>query len=213
MVGRKNLPSHWNGIFTTPPMRYDIFRLEVSRIGFTQEFCSPNFRDGRSILETAQGLIKGLISPPDLPIMEVVWHRHRFFSVDNRRLAALRLADMAYRERGIRDLSFPLPLAVNVRLIDELHALRRGWDSKFETGLWAGRSIRVRPDGLQVGRSLASTTFGCDLVLPCKERDASQRRRVHFCIVCSGKTFRLCTACSKPFCSLHMQNHVAHCQP
>jgi hypothetical protein len=100
-------------------MSYGVFRLEVIRIGFTPDFCAPKFRDGRPILETAQGLIEGKILPSDLPIMGVVWHRNRFFSVDNRRLVALRLADIASRDRGIRDSSFPLPLAVDVRLIDE----------------------------------------------------------------------------------------------
>ena len=100
-------------------MSYGVFRLEVIRIGFTQDFCAPKFRDGRPILETAQDLIEGRVLPSDLPIMGVVWHRNRIFFVDNRRLVALCLADIASRDRGIRDSSFPLPLAVDVRLIDE----------------------------------------------------------------------------------------------
>ena len=51
--------------------------------------------------------------------MGVVLHHNQFFSVDNRRLVALRLADIASRDKGIRDSSFPLPFAVDVRLIDE----------------------------------------------------------------------------------------------
>jgi hypothetical protein len=90
-------------------MSYGVFRLEVIRIGFTQDFCAPKFRDGRPILETAQGLIEGKILPSDLPIMGVVWHRNRFFSVDNTRLVALRLADIASRVGAFETHPFHRP--------------------------------------------------------------------------------------------------------
>jgi hypothetical protein len=138
--------------------------LRVQDIGFSQESCGVRFRDGRPVLDTASELLHDAKLLSAIPAIEVVYHRGRFFTLDNRRLVAFRLVDLARKIRGI-PTELPLPVRIPVEIVGRERAVYRQWDRKFHTGLWAGRSILIeRTSGLRVGSSAATTTFGIDLL-------------------------------------------------
>jgi len=141
------------------PFRLGSHVFDVHHIWFSQETCSHHFRHGTIVLETAAAIIKDPPLRDKIPQIQVVWHKGKLFSLDNRRLAAFRIADLAVKHRQL------LPLRITVRLVSGDGAMERRWSQKFMTGLWAGKIIRITGRcGGTAGTTLASTTYGRELV-------------------------------------------------
>jgi hypothetical protein len=68
-------------------------------VRFSQNSISQNFKDGGSVKDLADGLRTGRIDPSDIPEVRLVEQDGKFYSLDNRRLAAFQEAgiDMPYR--------------------------------------------------------------------------------------------------------------------
>lgn len=130
-------------------------------VGFSHNTCSERFRDTQvSLLTTARSLIYGWVTWRQLPAVRVFWHRGRFYTLANRRLAAARLWALALQDdgRGGQE-EVRMPACV----VSEAEARRWGWERKFTTGFSQGRSIRILSTSLRIGRTRATTTFGTEL--------------------------------------------------
>jgi len=90
----------------------------------------------------------------------VFWHRGRFYTLANRRLAAARLWALALQGASQREQE---ELRMPARVVSEAEARRWGWDGKFTTGFSQGRSVRILGTSLRVGCTRATTTFGAEL--------------------------------------------------
>lgn len=128
------------------------FETMPSNIGFCHDSIAPAFRDGRAILATLLELVSGSLSLRDMPMMQVVLHEDRFYSVSNRRLCLYRLCEY------LGMLSADTPVKVQL-----LETLPRDFARKFTTpchGEWA----RVRRDGRICARTFDETSFGRELL-------------------------------------------------
>ena len=96
-------------------------------------------------------LVNGTTSIRKMPMMEVVIHQDRMFSVSNRRLCLYRLCE----HLGILSI-------VKVKL---LSSLPKRFDSKFTTPC-DGEWVRVRRDGRICHLTLEQTTFGREEIWP-----------------------------------------------
>ena len=101
-------------------------------IRYSQDSIGPNFKDGRSVLDLADGLSTGAVDPGSIPPIRIFNRDGRWFSLDNRRLAAFDLAGV----------DAPYVLATP----DEI--AREAW--KFTTKN-NGDSIRIRRLNIKVG--------------------------------------------------------------
>lgn len=119
--------------------------LAPCEICFTQATIKSEFKNGKSLEETACQLACSDIQKRDLPMIQVVQHSDGFmYSLDNRRLAVLRLLQLSGIIRGIKVLIIPM---------DE-----RQWRKKFDPQS-NHMQIRVRGVNLIIGSSLETTTF------------------------------------------------------
>ncbi|CAK9073168.1 ATP-dependent RNA helicase DOB1 (mRNA transport regulator MTR4) [Durusdinium trenchii] len=132
--------------------------LDPLDIGFSQANCSANFqcppvRGGPGdILGLAKGLSDGSIFPSQVRPLSIYWFRHRYYSLDNRRLAAFRLWRL-----------FAEDAKVPVKVLNRSQALSEHWLRKFSTGFTGGRKIRIRGSDLFVGATREQCTFGNNL--------------------------------------------------
>ena len=132
--------------------------LDPLDIGFSQANCSANFqctpvRGGPGdILGLAKGLSDGSIFPSQVRPLSIYWFRHRYYSLDNRRLAAFRLWRL-----------FAEDAKVPVKVLNRSQALSEHWLRKFSTGFTRGRKIRIRGSDLFVGATREQCTFGNNL--------------------------------------------------
>eukprot|EP00929_Paragymnodinium_shiwhaense_P027809 TRINITY_DN16238_c0_g1_i2.p1 TRINITY_DN16238_c0_g1~~TRINITY_DN16238_c0_g1_i2.p1 ORF type:complete len:1210 (-),score=197.28 TRINITY_DN16238_c0_g1_i2:509-4138(-) len=143
-----------------PHMPGTWIELSPADVGFTHDSISEHFRKSRvSLLTTARALLHGWNSWRELPPVRVFWHRGRFYTLANRRLAAARLWFMAVNpEDGEKTLSGMQFLVASTR-----DAERWGWQEKFTTGFTQGRSVRIRESNKRVGLTRKTTTFGREL--------------------------------------------------
>ena len=104
------------------------------------------------ILGLAKGLSDGSIFPSQVRPLSIYWFRHRYYSLDNRRLAAFRLWRL-----------FAEDAKVPVKVLNRRQALSEHWLRKFSTGFTGGRKIRIRGSDLFVGATREQCTFGNNL--------------------------------------------------
>ena len=132
--------------------------LDPLDIGFSQSSCGANFRrppvpgGPDEILGLAKGLSNGSILPMQVDPIKIYWFRHRFYSLDNRRLAAFRLWRLL--EEDAR---------VPVKVLNRNQALNEFWLKKFATGFTGGRKIRIAGSDQFVGVTREQSTFGSSL--------------------------------------------------
>jgi RHS repeat-associated protein len=69
-----------------------VFKLDSSKIRFSQKSISGKFKDGGSLEDLVEGLKSGKIKPEDLPAIRLVDKDGKLFTLDNRRLYALQQA-------------------------------------------------------------------------------------------------------------------------
>ena len=115
-----------------PDQRRGLQLVPVHSLRYSQESISKTFRDGRAVQETAEALASGKLAIHDLPRIRVVDHRGVLFTMDNRRLSAMREA-------------FPEPTHHNLQIEVALVSLddagvRREWVRKCTVGT----SVNVR---------------------------------------------------------------------
>ena len=102
--------------------------LAPCEICFTQATIKSEFKNGKSLEETACQLACSDIQKRDLPMIQVVQHSDGFmYSLDNRRLAVFRLLQLTGIIRGIKVLIIPM---------DE-----RQWRKKFTRKAITCRSV------------------------------------------------------------------------
>lgn len=108
------------------------------------------------VLITSWGLAKALcdgsVRPKDVTPLNIYWFRHRYYSLDNRRLAAFRL----YRLK-CEDAKVP------VIVLNRRQALEQLWLKKFSTGFTGGQKIRITKTDRFVGMTREQSTFGSSL--------------------------------------------------
>ena len=132
--------------------------LDPLDIGFSQSSCGANFRrppvpgGPDEILGLAKGLSNGSILPMQVDPIKIYWFRHRFYSLDNRRLAAFRLWRLLKEDAR-----------VPVKVLNRNQALNELWLKKFNTGFTGGRKIRIRGSDQFVGVTREQSTFGSSL--------------------------------------------------
>ena len=68
--------------------------LPCTSVKYTQKSCSKAFSCGRSLQETVEGIVKGVIDPlvSDFLVLTAVRFGDRLYSIDNRRLLCMRTA-------------------------------------------------------------------------------------------------------------------------
>ncbi|CAJ1351245.1 unnamed protein product [Effrenium voratum] len=132
--------------------------LDPLDIGFSQQSCAANFPQSpvphgpESVLDFAKALKDGSVLPAHVKPIEIYWFRHRFYSLDNRRLAAFRLWRLS--EEDAR---------VPVKVLNRSQALNKHWLKKFSTGFTGGRKIRITGSDHFVGVTREQSTFGSSL--------------------------------------------------
>lgn len=77
------------------------------KIDFSQQSISEYFADGQLLTEVVQGLIKGTISPADIPSIRIVEVGRRLITLDNRRLRVFKDACVQEIEVIVCSLSDP----------------------------------------------------------------------------------------------------------
>eukprot|EP00933_Yihiella_yeosuensis_P008423 TRINITY_DN113856_c0_g1_i1.p1 TRINITY_DN113856_c0_g1~~TRINITY_DN113856_c0_g1_i1.p1 ORF type:complete len:419 (-),score=67.06 TRINITY_DN113856_c0_g1_i1:271-1527(-) len=129
-------------------MRKDYKFLFPSEIGFTQDSIKSEFQSGESLLQSAIKVANHDIQKRDIPMIHIVWSdRHnKYFSLDNRRLAAFRLLEMCGKTRKIK--------CTVEDMKSKCDEFNRKFDSKD-----GGKTIRVRGTNKIVGTSTSNTTF------------------------------------------------------
>lgn len=136
--------------------------LSPLEVGFAQKSCSDKFRDGKTIAHLVGNLAARVQRKREVPVIRICRHGDRWYSLDNRRLAAFRIAKMLHPE---------------VCKTVKCHAVvpdPKEWRKKFSTES-EGRVVYVsRTDGEVVGDSLATTTYrACHEDAPDVDSDAS----------------------------------------
>ena len=132
--------------------------LDPLEIGFSQSHCKATFQrppvlGGPEDIEgLARALRDGTIDPMQVNPIRLYWFRHRYYSLDNRRLAAFRLWRLL-----VEDAKAP------VVVLNTSQALNGRWLSKFTTGFTGGRKIRITQTDLFVGLTREQSTFGSHL--------------------------------------------------
>ena len=132
--------------------------LDPLEIGFSQSHCKATFqrppvlRGPEDIEGLARALSDGTIDPMQVNPIRLYWFRHRYYSLDNRRLAAFRLWRLL-----VEDAKAP------VVVLNTSQALSGRWLSKFTTGFTGGRKIRITQTDLFVGLTREQSTFGSHL--------------------------------------------------
>ena len=112
---------------------------------FTQASIKSEFKNGKSLEETACQLACSDMQKRDLPMIQVVQHVDGFmYSLDNRRLAVFRLLQLTGIIRRIKVLVVPMD--------------HRQWRNKFDNES-DHTQIRVRGVNFIIGSSLETTTF------------------------------------------------------
>ena len=138
-----------------PGYRGDVDPLDVF---FSQSTCAGKFQalpvggGLDQVLDFAKALSDGTLDAGKVKRLHIHWFRHRYYSLDNRRLAAFRLF------RLLRD-----DAKVPVIVLDRSQALRQGWSRKFNTGFTGGQKIRIRQTNEFVGLTREQSTFGHSL--------------------------------------------------
>lgn len=122
-------------------------RAKPTEIRFTQGTAGKEFRNKRSLAETAIALAKADIQKRDVEMMRVTHHDGQLFTLDNRRLAVFRLLEFAGKTRMVKARLVPK---------DE-----KEWKRKFDTEDY-GASVKVRGTHFIVGLSPTTTTFPLD---------------------------------------------------
>lgn len=115
-----------------PDQRRVLQLVPLHRLKYSQDSINKTFRDGRAVQETAEALASGKLAIHDLPRIRVVDHRGVLFTLDNRRLSAMR---EAFPEPTHRNLQIEVAL---VSLDDA--GVRREWIRKCTVGT----SVSVR---------------------------------------------------------------------
>lgn len=129
--------------------------LDPLDIFFSQATCSANFRRApvlggpNDILGLAKALGDGRISPSDVKPLNIYWFRHRYYSLDNRRLAAFRLWRLMDEEAKVQ-----------VVVLNRSQALEKLWLRKFSTGFTGGQKIRITQTDRFVGITRQQSTYG-----------------------------------------------------
>lgn len=132
--------------------------VDAFDIGFSQASCSANFHQPpapggpNDILGLAKALIDGRVQPAQVNPIKIHWFRHRYYSLDNRRLAAFRLWRLLDKDAKV-------PVVV----LSRNQALRERWLRKFTTGFTGGRKIRITQTDRFVGLTREQSTFGSSL--------------------------------------------------
>ena len=132
--------------------------LDPLDLGFSQAACSRKFRappvagGPEHILGLAAALCDGSIRSSDVRPESIYWFRHRFYSLDNRRLAAFRLFRLKCEDAKV------LVIVLNRR-----QALEQLWLRKFSTGFTGGQKIRITQTDRFVGITREQCTYGCNL--------------------------------------------------
>lgn len=128
--------------------------LDPLQIGFSQATCGARFRHAPvpggpdDILGLAKALCDGSIHPREVRPLNIYWFRHRYYSLDNRRLAAFRLFRLKCEDAK-----------VPVLVLNRRQALERSWLKKFNTGFTGGQKIRITRTDRFVGISRLQSTF------------------------------------------------------
>lgn len=68
--------------------------IDPKEVRYTQSSIKATFKDGRSVLELAEGLKSGSISPESVPPIRIFEEGGKLWTLDNRRLAAFELAQI-----------------------------------------------------------------------------------------------------------------------
>lgn len=132
--------------------------LDPLDLGFSQAACSRKFRappvagGPEHILGLAAALCDGSIRSSDVRPESIYWFRHRFYSLDNRRLAAFRLFRLKCEDAKV------LVIVLNRR-----QGLEQLWLRKFSTGFTGGQKIRITQTDRFVGITREQCTYGCNL--------------------------------------------------
>ncbi len=142
----------WPNQSWPPGYRGNVDPLDVY---FSQATCSANFRRApvpggpSDILGLARALGDGSITPSDVRPLNIYWFRHRYYSLDNRRLAAFRLWRIEHE--GAK---------VPVTVLNRGQALDQLWLKKFSTGFTGGQKIRITETDRFVGITREQCTYG-----------------------------------------------------
>ncbi len=113
------------------PLGLQCKKVHPKKVNFSQDSIKKEFQDGGDIYQLAKDLKSGKIKPEDIPPIRVTEIDGQLVSVDNRRLAAFRMAEM---DVPIKQMS-PSELA------------REQAKGKFSAGPKGGSTIRVRDAG------------------------------------------------------------------
>eukprot|EP00759_Apiculatamorpha_spiralis_P041903 PhF_6_TR40337/c1_g1_i2/m.59981 len=71
-----------------PLIEYQIpLNIKIGEIYFYQNYIRGNFTNGKSLLDTIQSLESGAIKPQDIPSIEALHWRGKWYGMGNRRLA------------------------------------------------------------------------------------------------------------------------------
>lgn len=128
-----------------------------TEIRFTQRNVGKDFRNKKSIMDTAIALAKADIEKRDVEMMRAVEHGSQLFTLDNRRLAVFRLLEFAGKTRIVKARVVPKE--------------EKEWKRKFDTED-QGASVKVRGTSYVVGLSAATTTFPLDALRAARPEEA-----------------------------------------
>lgn len=130
---------------TLDAMGPEFVYLPPSTIRFAQKSIGCNFRDGRSLGETACQLARADIEKRDVEMIRIVKHDDGlYYCMDNRRLAVFRLLEFVGKTR-----------IVKARVVQKDP---KEWAFKFDTNT-NGLSVVVRGTAYVIGPSVEGTTY------------------------------------------------------
>ncbi len=91
---------------------------------FTQDTVSSNFSDGGTLTDVVNQLRRGQLSPDDFPTIRIVEHNGKLYSLDNRRLAAFKAAQLDEIPVNRLDLADP---AVKAEFLKKFNPVNDGF--------------------------------------------------------------------------------------